>query len=245
MKRESFTLIELLVVIAIIAILAAMLLPALSKARAKARATSCMSNLRQIGLAHALYVDENEDWILPVSINVPDASSSNGEKTIYWVNVLGNGSYGVVWISYKLGTDYSKSTFKCPAEPKPFDTNTNGKGFKFSTHYGCNGILCGIYSSTKGYNRYRKTGTVKSASSAMYASDFYRLDNLQSDYVASTRFNTRHSADYRQNMVMLDGHCESFTLNEMRNWPKESYNQDCPDVNDFDHFLLRGFKWSE
>ena len=78
--RKSFTLIELLVVIAIIAILAAMLLPALSKAREKARAISCVSNQKQIMLATSLYRDDNQDWFKAWNVNEGAAPFTTSAK---------------------------------------------------------------------------------------------------------------------------------------------------------------------
>jgi len=115
-RRGAFTLIELLVVIAIIAILAALLLPALSRAKAKAQAVMCMSNGKQLALAWILYADDFQDKLPP---NVSGAGNRGG-----WVdgyldfqpNTTDN-TNTLFLLNAKIGP-YTKSLgiYKCPGD---------------------------------------------------------------------------------------------------------------------------------
>jgi len=101
-KRVAFTLVELLVVIAIIAILAALLLPTMGRAKRAAQATACISNLRQLGIALTLYVDDNNDH-LPYCALLPSVNTNLPAITVPLMPYL-----------------KSPDVFRCPADKTMF-----------------------------------------------------------------------------------------------------------------------------
>ena len=84
-RRTGFTLIELLVVVAVIGILAGILLPALAKAKEKAQRITCVSNLKQVGLAIQMYADDNEDTLPgPVWAGATASYSKSSSQELIW-----------------------------------------------------------------------------------------------------------------------------------------------------------------
>jgi prepilin-type N-terminal cleavage/methylation domain-containing protein/prepilin-type processing-associated H-X9-DG protein len=131
-KRGGFTLIELLVVIAIIAILASMLLPALGRAKGKAKGMSCVNNIKQLTLCAHMYGSDNDDRIVPNLLSDTQA----------WIggNVLGlPGATNINDIKQGRLWPYNQSLaiYRCPSDQLPIQ----GKQYQRVRSYSLNGMM--------------------------------------------------------------------------------------------------------
>ena len=135
-RIKSFTLIELLVVIAIIAILAAMLLPALSKAREKARSISCLNNLKTIGIAVQLYADDFDGYLVAGDTSVANVPASQRWYCLYvpYIHSSGQAPTSETYIGYN---NAKKSKMFCPSMG-PGQSAPSGYDSVANTTYGSN-----------------------------------------------------------------------------------------------------------
>ena len=210
---KSFTLIELLVVIAIIAILASMLLPALSKAREKARAVSCLNNQKQCGLGFLMYADDNNGEILT-------EASPYGDDTSYWpwMPIYSNDTIWRTWSIAAHQGAFSQALINdkqmfCPDTKPAADSNrvwqTYATPIRDNGYYG--GIITGS-SVADGYSSYSPDRCQTSNSKIYLMADSARVSDyskgcyhiLSINIGGEGKLAIRHAG--KANMLFADGH---------------------------------------
>ncbi|HEY3266932.1 MAG TPA: prepilin-type N-terminal cleavage/methylation domain-containing protein [Armatimonadota bacterium] len=155
-RRRAFTLIELLVVIAIIAILAGILFPVFAKARERGKAAACLSNVKQMGLAERMYVDDYNGCLVPYGIT-EDAA---------------HGGYSVRFT--KLIQAYSKNVtiFSCPSDKLDRDKlDDPAVYYPYTTTYGCNWYICRACGTYWPGSRARRETRVKDPVGTVWCAD--------------------------------------------------------------------------
>ncbi len=204
-QKPKFTLIELLVVIAIIAILASMLLPALRQARETAQQSSCMNNLKEIGIIQAHYLDDT-GWFRPSCVQPASGASTVWNRAIY------NAGYDAISTNYSRRTQMTT----CPTDrdySNDPDASAAGQTHGFYTDYSAN-----FHDGT--YMDMRPTGTRGDGKKNLKKpSVLLSLGDNDYDYSASMMwkgvclpgFPHRGNANY----LYWDGHGESHKMNEV------------------------------
>lgn len=128
-RRKAFTLIELLVVIAIIAILASLLFPVFARAKASTYKVQCLSNSRQIGLAEAIYCDDNDERIVPVVTSIYGVPYSDNRDI--WYSKLAPYIKNGRPAASASNQDFSNSIFKCHTDSSLSDPANISYGINY------------------------------------------------------------------------------------------------------------------
>ncbi len=223
--KKQFTLIELLVVIAIIAILAAMLLPALAKAREKARQISCSSNLKQVALGANMYAMDNDETLVTYSASVGTGYTALGKtttktNTLYWPGRLAD--FVGEWKTFRCPSSLNKPTSEYTFKDEGADFNKDC----YST-YGIS--VFGKTDAGRIDKGYKLSALVKSAiqfGDCNYTVSYFGPQGPRGTGWPSTwgtvpagltgtqeiRANVVHNSSKSNNFAFTDGHVETKTV---------------------------------
>ncbi len=213
-KRSGFTIIELLVVIAIIAILAALLLPALGRAKGKARDSVCFNNLKQWGLATHLYATAHEDFLPPEGFPNPTESHTNLGWYIQLPHEMGIPRYHDMDWRTNSGADVSKTIWICPVNRR----RSNGKNL---FHYCLNQYVDGTDTND----------TPKMISSIERpANVVWLFDSKNLPAVGRWSFTHTNLHNGGAHFLFLDGHVARFRAPEYWNLTSNTARTNNPDL---------------
>lgn len=227
-KKQTFTLIELLIVIAIIAILAALLLPALNKAREKARSIHCVGKLRQIGQAANLYAGDYAGVLPPAQITGRGTVGIIGNITnLSWV--AGTWPY-LIGGKMNYGISMAQKFYICDAgllQTASGGTQTNEPVTNYAWNGICGQTSRGDFMCVKSI----KLGSLRNPSTGGLCLDYknrsvgamnFLIENSGGSSIwawEKTRLDYRHGRDNSVNGVYADGHAKELT--GIRDWDSD------------------------
>jgi prepilin-type N-terminal cleavage/methylation domain-containing protein len=235
-RRRAFTLIELLVVIAIISILAGLLLPVLAGAKLRAKKLKSLSNLKQLGVAAQLYINDNNGYF---AMNNPTAADSSNSWIQGNMNDSLESTYGEVTPGVLDSTnpvcitsgsfwnyDMSFGIYQCPADP------SQTGGIPHVRSYSMNGWIGGThaYSSSLGvptnqeeqFQIFLKENTMQFPSQTWYLIDEHELSINDGwfwvDMTGTRPFSDMPATHFNRSYVLsfCDGHAEAYKLMDPR-----------------------------